>query len=203
MPCYACPAADVRHCALAPTTTSPGYIGGWPLLAGFMDGGGRLLISGRTSLLDDRDATAPTTVLPARRYLYDSAGMDIVNGVRGDVFTGISMTLTPVTRQQQRRRDVISPFDDEASAVITYTTVITAVAGGLKIATATIRPSIWLRLEGAGPASARQQTLQQLCPGSAYLSCARRPMPARRLLARQCSSRCNWQQCRQDVAALF
>jgi len=147
-------------------SSSPGYVGAWPLLAGYMDAGGRLLLSGPDiGYWDDRESTRTyyRGYLHAR-YVSDGAGMDHLNGVRGDLFTGISLTLNASdSAGNQTQTDVIAPMDDAASTVLTYTTGITAGgAGGLKISSGAYQ-AVYLAfgLEGAGPAAARRQTLQQ------------------------------------------
>lgn len=146
--------------------TAPGSVGAWPLLAGYMDGGGRLLISGQdVGYWDDREAYRSyyRGYLHAR-FVADSANMPYAGGVAGDLFTGITLTLnTSDSAANQDYADLIAPFDDAASTVLSYTTgITTAGAAGLRIVGDHYQ-AIYLAfgLEGVGPAALRQQTLQQ------------------------------------------
>ncbi len=147
-------------------TTSPGYINAWPMLANFMDSGGHLLISGQDiGYWDDQDANRPyyRAYLHAR-YQTDDSAFRSVQGISGETFTGISMTLnTYDSAANQTKPDAIAALDAAATPLFQYTTAITpGGVAGLKIGTDTFQ-AIYLPfgLEGAGPAATRRQVLAQ------------------------------------------
>lgn len=146
---------------------SPGYVGAWPSLGGYLDGGGRLLITGQDIGYWDvqraKDAMGYQTYLHAT-YNKDDVGSRAVAGVTGGLYSGITMTLnTADSAGNQQFPDDISPRDPAATTVISFTGTITPNSpAGLKIETPAYR-AVYMAfgLEGAGPAAQRQETLNR------------------------------------------
>ena len=147
-------------------TTSPGYINAWPILADYMDSGGHLLISGQDiGYWDDHDASRVyyRSYLHAR-YQVDDSGFRSVQGLGGEIFSGISMTLnTADSAANQTKPDAVVALDASATPLFQYVASTTpGSVAGLKIGADT-HQAIYLPfgLEGVGPAATRRQVLAQ------------------------------------------
>jgi len=147
-------------------STSPGYIGAWPRLASYLDGGGRLFITGQdVGYWDSTTAgRAYYTGYLHARYIRDDSGLRSALGISGDIFAGISVTLnTADSAGNQTDPDLIGPLDAVATPVFSYTTGITTNGtAGLKIDGGSYQ-AIYLPfgLEGVGPRANRLQILSQ------------------------------------------
>ncbi|MFQ5576250.1 MAG: S8 family serine peptidase, partial [Anaerolineae bacterium] len=108
---------------------SPGYVGANPAIAGFLDNGGNLILSGQDVAYYDGGGTiflyAPyySDYLKAR-FAADDAGTDAVLPVPGEIFDGLSLTISGGDGAgNQERPDVIRLTDlAAADQTLTYAT---------------------------------------------------------------------------------
>ena len=145
-------------------TTSPGYINAWAPLSAYLEQGGRLFISGQDiGRWDDTGAARAyyRNYLHAQ-YMRDDSGIRTATGISGDLFNAISVSLNATdSAQNQNSPDAISPLDEAATTVLTYTATITpGSTAGIKIDPGTYHAIyLPLGLEGVGPKAQRQQLL--------------------------------------------
>ncbi len=108
-------------------TDSPGYIGAWKALAEYLDGGGRLFLSGQNVGYWDDGGTLVFRAFQYRqylkaKYLNDYSGSRSVEGVAGDIFDGLSLSIEGHDgANNQSGPDEIAVTDaDYAASVMTY-----------------------------------------------------------------------------------
>jgi len=146
--------------------SSPGYVNGWPALGTFLDGGGRLFISGQDVGYHDvergRGASAYRQYLHAI-YQSDDVGLRSLSGQPDSIFQGITLTLnTTDSASNQFFPDKIAPADAQATTVLSYTGPITTSPAALQIQTPTYRALYFsFGYEGSGPAPTRRTILDR------------------------------------------
>jgi uncharacterized repeat protein (TIGR01451 family) len=144
---------------------APGYVGAGPTLAAYLDGGGKLFLSGQDVGFWDGGGSGwyyfpyYTTHLHAL-LLGDNSGIWNLAGRPGDFLDGLNLTLNgPDSAGNQRYPDVIQPLDD-AAAVVDY-----AGDGNAGLAIRTCEPYrvVYLAfgLEGVRGLTTRQEVLRR------------------------------------------
>ncbi len=108
-------------------TDSPGYVRAWEALAEYLDGGGRLFLSGQDVGYWDGGGNlvffSPQygQYLKAK-YLSDDSGSRSVEGVAGDIFDGLSLSIEghDGANNQSSPDEITAKDADYAASVITY-----------------------------------------------------------------------------------
>jgi len=136
---------------------SPGHIGAWENLSAYMDGGGRLFISGQDiGYWDDyrEEGSSYYRDYLHARYVADDAGATMLTGRAGSIMADVALDLnTPDSAQNQSTPSEVSPADLLAIPVLDY---VGDGIGGLQADNCTHRV-VYLAfgLGGSGPAAAR------------------------------------------------
>ncbi|MDO8672266.1 MAG: S8 family serine peptidase [Dehalococcoidia bacterium] len=147
---------------------SPGYIGADTALAGYLDGGGKLLLTGQDIGYYDGGGTALGIDAPyfrthlQARLVSDDSGISNLVGVTGTLFAGITLTLNTVdSARNQQYPDTIAPEGTRSSQVVDYGR--DGGVGGIETDVCLPYRLIYLGfgLEGAGPAANRLSLLQK------------------------------------------
>ncbi|MBM4432136.1 MAG: hypothetical protein FJ026_17575, partial [Chloroflexi bacterium] len=104
--------------------SSPGYIGAWPLLAGYLEMGKALLLTGQDigywDVQRSYGASAYEDYLHAR-YRYDDVGIQQIIGVDGTFLGGVTLYLnTSDSAANQEDPSEIAPRDGLATRVLDY-----------------------------------------------------------------------------------
>ena len=142
---------------------SPGYIVAWRDLATYLNGGGRLLISGQDiGYWDSGYGHAPTryTRYLHARYVSDDGGLGSLSGTAGGALDGLYLEYnTDDSAQNQSAPDVIAVADALSRPIIGTSS---GAVMGLSSDACTHRTIYFsFGLEGVGPAVVRQQVLSR------------------------------------------
>jgi subtilisin family serine protease len=146
---------------------SPDYIGAGSTLTQYLDQGGRLFLSGQDVAFWDGGGPllAGYDYFPHRLYggfVADSVSSSLALGTQGEALQGITLTINySDSARNQSSLDQVIPLSDNARPFAIYQHGETA---GLVDSTCLPYRAAYIGfgLEGAGPAAARQQTLQSI-----------------------------------------
>ncbi len=146
---------------------SPDYVGAGPTLVKYLDGGGRLFLSGQDIAFWDAGGTLlfPPDYFLYRLYGYfvsDNVQSPIALGVSGEALAGVTFTLNYTdSARNQFTPDQVAPSNDNAHALAVYKKGETA---GLAVSTCLPYRAAYLGFgfEGVGPATVRERAMQNI-----------------------------------------